>query len=363
MLTNQENKNVAIASLLIFSIFFTFYLSNYPNYKEFNLSAIKIFNFLPLKINLFFTNVILPTLIFFLLQKIFLKYINFLWATSISILSILSYANYDFKKFLFDLFLKTENIKLLTEKKIILLENINISFFLLFFLLIIFICLKINRFKNSQIFGITILWSLFSFYSLSGSIIGIVFWNIYSSIRVFRLKKSFLNTVITSFSNLIFYIMFIFYFKNFLSIEGYSVLNIYNFTINYFLFYFLGPVILIFLIYSIYKIDIYELFVKFMPIYVLMFTDLIVSIYLSLNTENFQNFEYFIYPHFILHFLYIIPILYYLTRPLSPFVENKKNKINTLKKYIFVFFNNMSKVYLSVMILFLILFLFLPGKI
>ena len=29
----------------------------------------------------------------------------------------------------------------------------------------------------------------------------------------------------------------------------------------------------------------------------------------------------------------------------------------------YVFFNNMSKVYLSVMILFLILFLFLPGKI
>ena len=363
MSKNQENKNISISSLIVFIIFLIFYLSNYQNFTETNLSILKIFNYIPLKINLFFTHIILPTLIFILLQKIFLKYIPFLWATSISTLSIVSYAGYDFKQFLFDLFFNSKNINFFTEKKILLLENTNISIFVLFFLFLTLICLKVNRFKPTQIFGITILWSLFSFYSLSGSIIGIVFWNIYSSIRVLRLKKSFLITISMSLANLIFFIIFIFSFKNIISIEGYPAVNIYNFTLNYFLFYFLGPIISIFVIYFFYKIDIYEIVIKFLPIYVLMFADLIVSIYLSNNAENYQNFEYFIYPHFILHFLYIVPILYYLTRPPSPFIENKKNTINTLKKYIFIFFNNISKVYLSIMILFLILFLFLPGKI
>jgi len=134
MPTNQENKNIAISSLIVFIIFLIFYLSNYQNFTETNLSILKIFNYIPLKINLFFTHIILPTLIFILLQKILLKYIPFLWATSISTLSILSYADYDFKQFLFDLFFNSENINFFTEKKILLLENTNISIFVLFFL-------------------------------------------------------------------------------------------------------------------------------------------------------------------------------------------------------------------------------------
>ena len=83
----------------------------------------------------------------------------------------------------------------------------------------------------------------------------------------------------------------------------------------------------------------------------MLLSDLIASIYLANYKDTYQSHEYFIYPHFILHFLYITPIVYYLTKPLSPFVENKKNKINSIKKYIFIFFNDMSKIYLPVLIL------------
>ena len=63
-----------------------------------------------------------------------------------------------------------------------------------------------------------------------------------------------------------------------------------------------------------------------------MLSDFIISIYLANNVSSYTSHEYFIYPHFILHFLYFVPIIYYLTRPLSPFVENQKSKINTIKK-------------------------------
>ena len=133
MLTNQENKNIAISSLITFLVFLIFYLFNYQILSESNLSNLKIFSHIPLKINLFFTYIILPTLIFIFLQNVLLKYITFLWATSISTLSVLSYSGYDFKRFLFDLFFDLENINLIKEKKIILFENPNISIFVLFF--------------------------------------------------------------------------------------------------------------------------------------------------------------------------------------------------------------------------------------
>ena len=103
-----------------------------------------------------------------------------------------------------------------------------------------------------------------------------------------------------------------------------------------------------------------EKFVKFLPIYVLMVSDIIVSLYFLKYDVSYLGFEYFVYPHFFLHFLYIIPIIYYLSKPLSPFVLNKKNNLNTIKQGIFIFFNNWSKFYLSLILILLIIFLIMP---
>ena len=93
-----------------------------------------------------------------------------------------------------------------------------------------------------------------------------------------------------------------------------------------------------------------------------MFSDLIASIYLANYKDSYQSHEYFIYPHFILHFLYVVPIIYYLAKPLNPFIENKKTTINSFKKYIFIFINKISKIYLPIIILLLIVFFILSGK-
>ena len=54
--------------------------------------------------------------------------------------------------------------------------------------------------------------------SFSGSIIGILFWIIYSPIRLFRLKKTNKHIFIITTFNLLFYILFVYLFKSFVSI-------------------------------------------------------------------------------------------------------------------------------------------------
>ena len=125
----------------------------------------------------------------------------------------------------------------------------------------------------------------------------------------------------------------------------------------------MAPLIIIFLIFYFYKIDLYEIIIKFTPIYVLMLSDFIISFYLANYKSDYQNHEYFIFPHFVLHFLYIVPIIYYLNKPLSPFIKNKKTNIVSIQKYIFIFFSEISKFYLPILIISLLIFSIIPGKI
>ena len=363
MIMFKEKRNSLISFTITLFIFLFLYIHNPILFEDQNIYIFNISKIFPLTLVKLFFYVLVPSLIFFILQHILLRYLNFLWATAISVLSIVSYAAYDFKTFLFNLFFNIENLKNLSQKKIILLEYPNISFSLFVFLLIILFCLNINRFKFYQISILSLFWSCFSFLSLSGSIIGFIFWMIYSSIRVFRLSNSYNKSLYVLIYNLIFYISFIFLFKDFLSLEGHNVKNIYKFSASYFALYFLMPIITIFCLYLFYKIDFYELLVKFLPIYVLMISDIIVTLYFLKYNVDYLSFEYFIYPHFFLHFLYIIPIIYYLSKPLSPFIINKKNYLIVIKKGIFVIFNDWSKFYLSLVLILLLIFLIIPMEI
>ena len=363
MINYQENKHVIFSGFLTIVVFIVLYFLNFQSLNDKEYFGTNLLSYSFQGVYFFFTFVILPSSVFILLQIILLKYPNQLWATSISALSVFSYVGYDFKQFIFDLLFNFNSIKMISPKIIILLDHPNITFSLFIFLLLTWTCLKLQRFKLTHIVIITILWSCFSWLSFSGSIIGLLFWTIYSLIRIYRLSRSIHRALGIGFFNISFYLCFFYFFKDLILLNTTNVENIYNYTLGYFLFYFVGPLILILLIYYFYKIDFYEILIKFTPIYVLMLSDFIISLYLAKYKISYQSHEYFIYPHFILHFLYIIPIIYYLAKPLSPFIQNKKNKLNTLKKYIFLFFNKGSKIYLPIIILMLCVFSILPGRV
>ena len=363
MLYYQENKYIIFSGLLTIMAFAFLYFLNFESLNAKSFYFVEFIHNSLRSLCLLFIFVILPSLVFIFLQMILLKYLNLLWATSISALSVFSYVGHDFKQFIYELIFNFNSIKLISPKTIILLDHPNITFSLFIFLFLTWICLRLQKFKFTHIILMSILWFCFSWISLSGSIVGLLFWTIYCSIRIYRLSRSLIKAAKIGFFNILFFLCFFYFFKSVIPLEGADVDNIYNYTVGYFLFYFAGPVILILLIYYFYKIDFYEILIKFTPIYVLMLSELIISLYLTKYEIRYQSHEYFIYPYFILHFLYIIPIIYYLAKPLSPFVQNKKTRINLLKKYIFIFFNSASKVYLPIIILMLYIFSILPGTI
>ena len=111
MITTQENKNLAISSLVIVAVFLFIFLENKENLYNSNTSF--VFSYiknLPFNFWGVFIYIILPTLNFIFLQKILIKYLNFLWSTSICFLSFFSYAGYEFKKFIFSLFLNFKEL-------------------------------------------------------------------------------------------------------------------------------------------------------------------------------------------------------------------------------------------------------------
>ena len=130
------------------------------------------------------------------------------------------------------------SIKTISPKTIILLDHPNITFTLFVFLFLTWVCLKLQRFKLVHVILITILWSSFSLISFSGSIIGLLFWTIYSSIRIYRLYGSITKSLKVGLFNIFFYLCYFYFFKNLILLEGANVDNIYNFTLGYFLFYF-----------------------------------------------------------------------------------------------------------------------------
>jgi len=363
MINYQENKHVIFSGLITIMAFTILYFLNFESLNEKSFYFIDFIHNSLRGLYLFFIFIILPSLVFIFLQIILLKYLNLLWATSISALSVFSYVGYDFKQFIYELIFNFDSIKSTSPKIIILLDHPNITFSLFIFLFLAWICLKLQKFKFTHIVLITILWSSFSLISFSGSIVGLLFWTIYCSIRIYRLSGSLIKAAKIGFFNILFFLCYFYFFKSLILLESADVDNIYNYTAGYFLFYFAGPVISILLIYYFYKIDFYEILIKFTPIYVLMLSDFIISLYLTKYEIRYQSHEYFIYPHFILHFLYIIPIIYYLGKPLSPFIQNKKTKMNLLKKYIFICFNSASMIYLPIIILMLYIFSILPGQI
>ena len=207
MISFKEKKNIYLSNTITLFIFLVLYVLNPISFEDQDIYIFDILRIFPPTFIEIFFYVLIPSLIFFVLQHILLKYLNFLWATSISVLSIVSYAAYDFKKFLFDLVFNFDNLEFLYRKKIILLEYPNISFSLLLFLSITLLCLNINKFKFYQVSILTFLWSCFSFLSFSGSIIGLTFWMIYSSIRVLRLSNSLTKSFYVLVYNLIFYVI------------------------------------------------------------------------------------------------------------------------------------------------------------
>lgn len=295
----------------------------------------------------FFSFVILPFLSFLIFVLIFYKFIPILWAVSISLLSILQSNEVPLRDFIL---LKININDGFANLALTNFPYPSLSIFL--FLAFIYITLNINLSRTQSIYNnylkiifVLFLWSILIHIQPLDGLLGFLFAFVFLNINFFRLYK------FKSFN--FFYIFFIFIILIFNFFIIYSNINFSkisptgdtnSITFYFIIFYLLLPVFLLAILFYLQKIDLSEIFFKFLNIFILIFIELFLVLILKIYNLNFIN-------HitsnrstvFFLHFFYYIPFVYYLIRPVT---NLDKNQIflyllikNNLKNISFIFLN------------------------
>lgn len=324
-------------------------------------------------ISLLLLQIILPLLIFILMMKIYRIYLSFLWSLSLTSLSLISYSNIDFRVFL---------LKILNGdgwNNFIIGEQLGVastpfpSFSLLFFLLAFYLTVNNKKFlSNFRITFLTTLWSIQVYCHLINALIGIPFWFITLFIWLNRdrrnydcmtvLKKIVFQILITLLiiSPFIISIIEFINFQNLSSSFGLVSESTFNHVPNYiFIANFAFPLLLLVTAYYFFKVDKFELIVKFLPFFLLMLIELfflILKIFTGIGLDINLIFNRIGTP--FLHIFYFVPSLYYLSRDIYFKSEYRNNYRIRLQKLINQIFNYGSNFYLPILLILLTLFSF-----
>lgn len=332
---------------------------NIHNYNPFFSYIIyKISEILNLKV--FFGFILFPSFVVVILYRLFYKLLNSkLWAISISLLSIISTENYPFINYLFSL-LFSDGISNTSN----LYENFEIqgfplpSFSILYFSTLFFYFFKTIRITSKYLFIITPFWLVGPLIHPFDGLMCLIFWNFilvtYWLINKITISRKFL--IYSFLINLIIFILTLSQIDlaNQIIFENQKY-NTYNLVI-----YNIVPVALVILCIKFFKVDFYEFIQRFMGIYVLFFIELIfISLSLLGYGFDLRMIETRIFM-FLIHFLYYVPVIYYLSRD-SFFIFNNDINYwsfkNLIKKTIFIIFCKLNKIYLPIFSLLIILYL------
>lgn len=333
-------------------------ITPYLSYILFKISTLLNSNFI-------FGYAIFPSLVAVILYKIFFRAIGSrLWALSITLLSMTGTENFPFINFLkniwnFDLVFNTFNKN----------ENFEImgfpipSFSIFYFCALYYFSLQIIRI-DKKILILTFFWSVGPLIHPLDGIIGWFFWYFFICILIF-LKKIHLNKKIILFTLCINITVFFLIYNQITDKEILISSIKQHYSIYSFFIYFILPLILIFLTYKFFKIDLYEFLQKFFPIYLLMIVEFIL-ILISINGLGFdlRMLETRI-TMFLLHFLYYVPVIYYLNRD-QFFLLKKKNYFsieNFLSFLLVLIFQKLSKFYLTIFSILIVIYFILSLKI
>lgn len=358
---NIIELSIFFVFLLYFSAWFIFNSDNVVINNDELSYAINYYNFTPYlsnfldvliqskKIKLILGSILFPSLCAVILYKIFFKILsNSLWSVSLTLLSILSSENFPFINFLKSVFTFSDLYNAANRS-----ENFEIigfpipSFSIFFFLITFYYSNRVINLNKSFIFIATSLWLINTHIHPLDGLLGLSYWTMFILITVFLKKISFSLKE----KGLIFSLYVCNFVLLFINFEVDTLTNIdpeQTFTLYSLLFYFICPITLIVLMNIFFKVDFYEFFIKFLPIYILMIIELcLIGLSLIGYGVDLQMLENRI-SLFLLHFLYYVPVIYYLNKD-SIFYENSFEKnifLSLFKKSFYNLFNKYKAIYL-----------------
>ena len=336
-------------------------LSNYKPYLSFYLNNILSLN----SIKFFFGFCFFPSLVAVIIFKIFKKILSSnMWSFSLTILSLTATENFPFINFLIG-FLKKFDLK----TNVNLYENFEImgfpipSFSIFFFCFVFYLSLNIIRISKIRIFSLTFLWLLMIHIHPVDGFIGNLYWISWLSILYIQ-KKIKLST-----KNILFlffvYLINIFLVINQLTFDALTINITQSISLyNIFFYFILSPMLMIICI-LVLKIDLYEFYQRFLNIYLLMFVEIILVL-ASINGIGFElaMIETRI-SMFLLHFLYYVPVIYYLSKDEIFYVNtiNKGSYRGRIAMSLYYIFNKYKYIYLLTFILLIFLYFIFSLKI
>lgn len=318
--------------------------------------------------SLLILQIILPTIVFFLMIQIYRIYLPFMWSLALTSLSLISYSNMDFRDFLLKIIYGDGWSNFLSGEQLGIASTPFPSLNMLFFLLAFFLTFNNKKFlSNLRITLLTILWSVQIYFHLINALVGLPLWFITLFIWLKRdkqsynyitiLKKFFIQIAIT-FLILIPSIISIMEFSNFQNLDssfGLISESTFNQVPNYVLIAnFALPLLLLALAYYFFKVDKFELLIKFLPIFLLMLIELfLIVLRVTTGIGLDINLIFNRIGTVFLHLFYFVPSLYYLSRDIY-FNFNYKNSYKIkFQKLINQFFNSGSKFYLPILLILL----------
>lgn len=372
-----KNNKIEISLFFIFFIYFSLWVSLNSGSISLNNDvleeAIKEYSYIPYlsyiinefvfsnKINILLGTIVFPSLCVVFLFKIFNKILSDnLWAISLTLLSILSSENFPFIKFLKSTFFFSEIIENANKTENFEIIGFPIPSFTIFYFLVVFY--YSYRFVNLDRYFLilfSLLWLVGIHLHPVDGLFGLLYWTVFILMNVFlkKIQISLKDSIIIFLAYLL-NLLFVFYNLNFLSLEitAPQEVPVYGLFV-----YFFVPVLFIALTINYFKVDLYEFFLKFFAIYILMLIELVLII-ASLRGYGveLQMLENRI-TLFLLHFLYYLPIIYYLNKDsiyYENFLPNNSIKIY-ISKIIYFIFNKYKSFYLIPFSFLLIVYAFL----
>lgn len=309
----------------------------------------------------FFGTTFFPTAAFILLVFIYNQYLPSRWSVSLAAVGLIGFVSLPFREFLGNLLTGTGWRELGTIQNLEVAHFPMPAFSLVCFLAVFYLSIHNKRLTLGNMIPISILWGLQILVHPINAILGLLFWFTTIPLKLSRQnqKKSlgWLLAQVALQGILVLAVtaptLWAYYNLGQSSID-FQTLGVSHgegeiFSSFYYIAYFAFPLSLLAFVYKIYRVDPFEIFIKFWPVLLMMCTEfIIITLPVVFDITIPSDLVFLRMGIFFLHFYYFVPFLYYFSRsPKQYHLASEKNHLSTRIRYYFEwFFNSASKVYL-----------------
>ncbi len=315
---------------------------------------------------LLISSILFPTLSYIFLTLIYQHYLSWRWSISFAALGVLGFSSIPFRDFLLELITNTESssVGFLNSPDILDFPFPSIS--LLLFLIVFYLSIKRKYMSKKRAIALSVLWGIQSQVHIINIIFGIPFWLGLLALRMWRSNENHWSTqqsrqLLINFGVILVICipMLVSIFTNPVQSGGLELLSgtsERSFFIDWLVYYFLMPLVVLGIVYSMFRIDPYELLFKFLPVWVAMLVELLLVLTWELLGVGISSELLFSRVGlFFLHIFYFVPAIYYMHREHIPYYSGTEALpiSNKVRSFLIWFFKDASLLYLPLFVIFL----------